>query len=92
MNKYRVVAEIVFDVYDEDEFSAERQGRIAALRLVKSPLAQGYEDEYADTPVPSLNPARIRVLDEDGNLLVDNIPVYPKKFGDTTGEEEEKAE
>ena len=69
MNKYTVIAEINFEVYDTDEFSAERQGRIALARFVGDPDADGYKDEYADLPTPSINPIRVRVADENGKFL-----------------------
>ena len=69
MNKYTVVAEVRFEVYDTDEFKAERQGRIALARFVGEPDAQGYADEYADLPTPSIHPIRVRVVDENGKFL-----------------------
>jgi len=70
MQKYTVVAEVNFEVYDEDEFKAKRQGMIALLRFVGDKEAQDYNDEYADLPIPNIYPVTVRVVDEDGKVLV----------------------
>lgn len=75
MEKYTVVAEVSFEVYDTDEFSAERQGLIALLRFVGEPEARAYDTEYADLPTPSIHPVRIRVQDESGKFLAGWKPV-----------------
>jgi hypothetical protein len=82
MKKYIVVAEVNFEVYDTDEFSAERQGLIALARFVGDPDARGYDNEYADLPTPSIHPVTIRVEDENGKFLAGSTPATLNKVED----------
>lgn len=78
MQKYTVIAEVSFEVYDEDEFKAQRQGRIALLRFVKDSEAEGYNDEYEDLPTPNIYPLKVRVVDENGKFLAGYNPELPE--------------
>jgi hypothetical protein len=84
VKKFTVVAQVRFDIYDEDEFLATRQARYNILSLVGDSNAEDYREEYPNLEQPYVFAGDFRILDEEGKVVLDQLK--------TEEEDEPKAE
>lgn len=73
MEKFTVVAQVRFEIYDEDEFKATRQARYNILSLVGDPNANPYKEEYPNLEPPFVYADDFRILNEEGKVVLDQL-------------------
>jgi hypothetical protein len=73
VKKFTVVAQVRFDIYDEDEFLATRQARYNILNLVGDTNAKDYQSEYPNLEQPYVLADDFRILDEEGKVVLDSL-------------------
>ncbi len=73
MKKFTVVAQVRFDIYDEDEFLATRQARYNILNLVGDSNAEDYRSEYPNLEQPFVYADDFKILDEEGKVVLDQL-------------------
>ena len=73
VKKFTVVAQVRFDIYDEDEFLATRQARYNILNLVGDSNAEDYRSEYPNLEQPFVYEDDFKILDEEGKVVLDQL-------------------
>jgi hypothetical protein len=73
VKKFTVVAQVRFDIYDEDEFLATRQARYNILNLVGDSNAEDYRSEYPNLEQPFVYADDFKILDEEGKVVLDQL-------------------
>jgi hypothetical protein len=73
VKKFTVVAQVRFEIYDQDEFLATRQARYNILSLVGDSNAEDYRSEYPNLEQPFVYADDFRILNEEGKVVLDQL-------------------
>jgi len=73
VKKFTVVAQVRFEIYDQDEFTATRQARYNILSLVGDSNADDYKSEYPNLEPPFVYADDFKILDEEGKVVLDQL-------------------
>ena len=86
MEKFTVIAQVRFEIEDQDEFVAQRQATACVLKyILNDPNASNYDAEYPVLPTPEFIAGEVSILDQSGKVVAGFDP-------NEKSEEEEETE
>ena len=73
MKKFTVVAQVRFDIYDENEFLATRQARVTVQKLIGKEPDPALMYEYPQLETPYVFADDFKILDENGKTVLNRL-------------------